>query len=114
MKKIYYVVLLFSSLCYGCIRDNVDNNVEQSKESTTSSLSSVITRSSDEIIVDSLVVMRIQQSDHDNLMMSRILFKNNKYELCIKREDAIYFGIDNDLYDEYVSYVERLNAALTL
>ena len=47
-------------------------------------------------------------------MMSRVLFRNNKYELSLKREDAIFFGVDNDLYDEYVSYVEKLNETLEL
>lgn len=106
--------LVMTTLCCGCVRDNVDQKNNKAEESTTRSLSSILTRSSDNVVVDDNVAMSIQQSDHDNFMMSRVLFRNNKYELCLKREDAIFFGVDNDLYDEYVSYVEKLNETLEL
>lgn len=103
-------IALSLSLCYGCYRDNVNEHASVVDDSSSRTLESLITRSSGYNETDSLTIMSHQQSDLDNFMMGRIIFKDNKYELCLKREDANFFGVSNEMYDEYVAYVERLNA----
>ena len=58
---------------------------------------------------DSLAVMSKLQSDVDYLMMSRVLQKDGVFVLAIKREDALFFGISEAVYDHYVDYVNQLN-----
>lgn len=58
---------------------------------------------------DSLVVMSRLQSDVDYLMMSRVLQKDGLFVLAIKREDALFLGVSEAVYDHYVEYVYRLN-----
>ena len=43
-------------------------------------------------------------------MLSRIIKKEGIYILSIKREDAIFLGVDNETYDRYLDYIERLNS----
>ena len=43
-------------------------------------------------------------------MLSRVIKKDDIYILSIKREDAIFLGVDNETYDRYLDYVERLNS----
>lgn len=101
---------LVLSLSFGCIRDNVDENARINEESSSRTLESLITRSATYYEAESSIIMSQQQADHDNFMMGRIIYKNDRYELCLKREDANFFGVSNEMYDEYVAYVERLNA----
>ena len=103
-------IALSLSLCYGCYRDNINEHASVVDDSSSRTLESLITRSSGYIETDSLTIMSHKQSDLDNFMMGRIIFKDNKYELCLKREDANFFGVSSEMYDEYVAYVERLNA----
>ena len=58
---------------------------------------------------DSLAIMSKLQSDVDYLMMSRVLQKDGVFVLAIKREDALFFGISEAVYDHYVDYVNQLN-----
>ena len=61
------------------------------------------------VLEDSLAVMSKLQSDVDYLMMSRVLQKDGVFVLAIKREDALFFGISEAVYDHYVDYVNQLN-----
>lgn len=103
-------IALLLSLCYGCFRDNINEQASVVDDSSSRTLESLITRSATYNEADSLTIMSQQQADPDNFMMGRIIYKNDRYELCLKREDANFFGVSNEMYDEYVAYVERLNA----
>ena len=111
--KFTFSILVVSALCCGCMRDNVDQNVKESEQSEARVSSLPMTRAGENNEIDTLAVISLIQSDHDNFMMGRVIFKTDRYELCIKRADAKFFGVTDELYDEYVSYVERLNAGLT-
>lgn len=114
-KKLTLLCLstLFAAAIFsGCMRDVVDTNERQIETPVQQTERCTRTRSTDNIIADSLVIISRQQSDLDNFMMGRVIFKTDRYELCVKREDAAFFGVSNELYDEYLLYVERLNAGL--
>lgn len=49
------------------------------------------------------------QSNVDNLMMGRVVRKDSMFVLSIKREDAVFLGVPNEVYDEYLDYVMKLN-----
>jgi hypothetical protein len=49
------------------------------------------------------------QADLDNLMMGRIIYVDSMYVLAIKKEDALFLGVTDEIYDSYLGYVERLN-----
>ena len=53
------------------------------------------------------------QSDVDNLMMGRVIQKQGVFVLALKREDAEFLGISEDVYDKYLDYVDSLNEQLT-
>ena len=105
-------VLSFTALFSGCMRDLVDASDRQIEKPAQSSEKFSRTRSMDNVITDSLVIMSQQQSDLDNFMMGRVIFNAAQYELAIKRDDALFFGVSNELYDEYLLYVDKLNATL--
>ncbi len=107
LRSFVIVFALFFSM--GCVRDNVDENEQTSEKSSNRTLESLVTRTSTYDEADSLIIMSQQQADLDNFMMSRIVYKTDRYELCLKREDAAFFGISDDLYNEYILYVEKLN-----
>ena len=48
------------------------------------------------------------QGDIDNLMLSRVIKKDDLYILSIKREDAIFLGVDNETYDRYLGMFYKL------
>lgn len=58
---------------------------------------------------DSLTMMSNIQGDFNNLILSRIIKTNDTYVLSLKREDAVFLGVPEELYDSYVDYVEKLN-----
>lgn len=82
---------------------------EQDKPRT---LRSLMTRSSSVPQEDSLTMMSKLQSDVDNLMMGRVIKKDSVFILAIKREDALFLGVSEDVYDKYLDYVDRLNEHL--
>lgn len=52
------------------------------------------------------------QSDLDNLMLGRVIMKNGKYVLSIKKEDALFLGVSEVVYNKYIEYVNNLNSSL--
>lgn len=82
---------------------------EQDKPRT---LRSLMTRSSSVPQEDSLTMMSKLQSDVDNLMMGRVIKKDSVFILAIKREDALFLGVSEDVYDKYLDYIDRLNEHL--
>lgn len=61
---------------------------------------------------DSLIIMSKLQSDVDNLMMGRVIFKDSVFILSIKKKDANFLGVSEDVYDRYLDYVDKLNEQL--
>ena len=82
---------------------------EQDKPRT---LRSLMTRSSSVPQEDSLTMKSKLQSDVDNLMMGRVIKKDSVFILAIKREDALFLGVSEDVYDKYLDYIDRLNEHL--
>lgn len=74
-----------------------------------SPLRAILTKSDSGIQEDSLTMMSKIQKDLDHLMMSRIIFKDSTFILGIKRQDAIFLGIPEEMFNSYIEYVARLN-----
>lgn len=109
MKRFFYLVLLI--LSYSCVDHSMDPQYldEQKK---TGGLRSLITKSPSTPQEDSLTIMSKLQSDVDNLMMGRVIKKDSLFVLAIKREDALFLGVSEDVYDKYLDYIDRLNEHL--
>lgn len=102
-------IILISAL-YSCYSVPASIDIQEIERSTGKDKTFVTTRS---IIItreDSLKMISNVQGDIDNLMLSRIIKKEGIYILSIKREDAIFLGVDNETYDRYLDYIERLNS----
>lgn len=52
------------------------------------------------------------QADVDNMMRGRVIQKDSVFVLAIKKEDALFLGINEDVYERYLDYVDRLNEQL--
>ena len=61
---------------------------------------------------DSLKVQSKIQSDMENLLMNRIVFRDSAYVLSLSQDAAAIIGIPNDIYNRYLGYVEELNRQL--
>lgn len=110
MKRYFYVTILLF-LCCACVENTVDSqHVEEHDGPRT--LRSLLTKSSMMPQEDSLTIMSKLQSDVDNLMMGRVLQRDSVFVLAIKKEDALFLGISEDVYDRYLDYVDRLNEQL--
>lgn len=59
--------------------------------------------------LDTLLSMSRVQSDVNNLMMRRIVVIDSVFVLSLKKEDALFLGVSEEIYDKYLEYVERLN-----
>lgn len=59
--------------------------------------------------LDTLLSMNRVQSDVNNLMMGRIVVIDSVFVLSLKKEDALFLGVSEEIYDKYLEYVERLN-----
>ncbi len=105
MKNLSYLIIV--ALLSSCVENNVDSTIN-TREDENRTLSSLLTKSSS-IQEDSLTVMSKLQSDTDNLMMNRIIFKDSVFVLALKKEDAVFLGITESTYDIYIDYVNRLN-----
>lgn len=95
-----------------CIQDDVDSRAIDEHEKKNKRLEDIITRSNIEQ-PDSLTMLNIMQSDIDNLMINRVTFRDGAYVLTIKREDALFLGVSEEVYDNYVDYVDKLNRELS-
>lgn len=111
MKQRYCLALLFAVIfaSQSCISDNTYSDISQDKGEKARTLEDLITRSNGEQ-PDSLTMMNIIQADVDNLMINRVTFRDGEYILTIKREDALFLGVSEEVYDDYVEYVATLNA----
>lgn len=110
MKRfIYVLVLLF--ICCSCVENTIDSQHTEEQDRPRT-LRSLMTKSSSAPQEDSLTIMSKLQSDVDNLMMGRVIKKDSLFVLAIKREDALFLGVSEDVYDKYLDYIDRLNEHL--
>lgn len=108
MKHIILIVTILCLFC-SCVDNSVDSQyVEQHDKPRT--LRSLVTKSGHLCQEDSLMVLSKLQSDVDNLMMGRVIQKDGIFVLAIKKDDAMFLGVSEEVYDRYLDYVDRLNA----
>ncbi len=108
----HLLVIVFSALLISCVENTLDGKIVVKEPSQGLTLESLTTRGTIPIEEDSLTIRSRQQADVDNLMMSRIVQKDGQYILAIKKEDALFLGISEDVYNEYVGVVNEYNAIL--
>ena len=106
------VVVVFATIFVSCVENTLDGKIVVKEPSQGLTLESLTTRGTIPIEEDSLTIRSKQQADVDNLMMSRIVQKDGQYILAIKKEDALFLGISEDVYNEYVGVVNEYNAIL--
>lgn len=110
MKKNLYIFLVAFTCC-SCIQNPLDSQPIE-RQSEPKSLRSLVTKSGIAIIEDSIMIMSKVQADVDNLMMGRVTLKDSLFVLAIKKEDALFLGVSESIYDDYLEYVDRLNESL--
>ena len=98
-------------ILYSCISNPLDSKQED-LQNGDSPLKSLLTKSTSIEHGDSLVIMSRLQKDVNNLMMNRIIFKDSFYVLAIKRHEALFLDVSEEVYNHYVEYVCSLNEAL--
>ena len=108
----HLLVIVFAVLLISCVENSLDGKIIVKEPSQGLTLESLTTRGTIPIEEDSLTIRSKQQADVDNLMMSRIIQKDGQYILAIKKEDALFLGISENVYDEYVGVVNEYNAVL--
>lgn len=108
MKRI--IILSFLAVaCLSCSR-NVLEVTDKTVDGQPLSLKSIATKSSASMYsLDSLQLELLLQTDADNLMINRIVFKDSLYVLSISRESAYDVGVTQETYDKYLEYIEQLN-----
>lgn len=97
-------IILASTLllfCWSCAESTFNPHPDGSEKPKT--LRSLLTKSADQ--EDSLTVMSNLQGDDDYFMMGRIIEQDSIFVLNIKKEDAIFLGISEEVYDYYLDYV---------
>lgn len=90
----------------------LDSQIERNGETTTITLQSILTKSGISEQEDSLSLANKLQSDVDNLMMGRVVFKDSIYILAISRDNAVFLGVNDTIYNHYLEYVASLNENL--
>lgn len=110
MKRYLYVLILLL-LCCSCVENTIDSQ-HLEEHNQPRSLRSLMTKSSSVPQEDSLTIMSKLQSDVDNLMMGRVIKNDSLFVLALKKEDALFLGVSEEVYDKYLDYVDRLNEHL--
>ena len=109
MKQYLTFFMTVLLACISCVDNPLDSKQENHSKKDTS-LRSILTKSGTIYPQeDSLTMMNKIQKDVDYLMMNRIILKDSVFILGIKRQDALFIGVSEDVYDRYVEYVARLN-----
>lgn len=106
MKKYLFFMLLVVA-CSSCIENSIAPR--QTEEDEPLTLESLLTKSSGKERDDSLTIKYRLQSDIDHLMMGQVLLKDSVFVLALKREEAAFLGISDEVYDKYLEYVANLN-----
>lgn len=102
--------MMFIFMLHSCYSVPVSIDTQKIENTKGNNMRLATTRSAFITREDSLKMISDIQGDIDNLMLSRVIKKDDIYILSIKREDAIFLGVDNETYDRYLDYVERLNS----
>ena len=110
MKRLC-MTLIGLVVLYSCINNSLDSKQED-LENKDSPLRTLLTKSTPAQQEDSLVVMSRLQKDVNHLMMNRIIFRDSVYVLAIKKHEALFLDVPEDVYDHYVEYVYSLNESL--
>lgn len=93
-----------------CIENTFDAK-HRTEQGQTLTLRSILTRSDiNTSPEDSLASMSRVQSDINHLMMGRIVMIDSVYVLSLKKEDAEFLGVSEEIYNKYQEYVEQLNS----
>ena len=109
MKQYLTFFMTVLLACISCVDNPLDSKQENHSKKDTS-LGSILTKSGTIYPQeDSLTMMNKIQKDVDYLMMNRVILKDSVFILGIKRQDALFLGVSEDVYDRYVEYVARLN-----
>jgi len=102
-------ILMMLIFCSACINNPLDSKQED-HICKDNPLRALLTKSASiNHQEDSLTMMSRLQKDVDHMMMNRIIFKDSIYVLAIRRQDAAFLGVSEDVYDRYVEYVSGLN-----
>ena len=109
MMKLLSAVLTMLFLFCACVSNPLDS--KQEDQIKKSSPLRALTKSMPPSQEDSLTMMSKIQRDVDYLMMNRIVLRDSVYVLTIRRQDAIFLGVSEEIYDRYVEYVAGLNAS---
>ena len=110
MKRLC-MTLIGLVILYSCISNPLDSKQED-LGNNDSPLRTLLTKSAPIQQEDSLVIMSRLQKDVNYLMMNRIVFKDSVYVLAIKKHEALFLDVPEDVYDHYVEYVYSLNESL--
>ena len=110
MKRFLFVIILSTSCC-ACVENAVDSQ-HIGEHDGPRTLRSLLTKSSMVPQEDSLTIMSKLQADVDNLMRGRVIQKDSVFVLAIKKEHALFLGVNEDVYERYLDYVDRLNEQL--
>lgn len=106
-------LLFLFTLCFNllsCVENPIDSQINEQEQAPSHSMRSLMmTKSAGVFPEDTLVIMSKMQSNINTLMMSRVVWNDSMYVLAIKREDAIFLGVSEYIYNKYIEYVEGLN-----
>lgn len=108
----FSVCLIVSFLLASCVENTVESQLVEGADDSRA-LRSLLTKSVGSHQEDSLTMLSKLQSDVDYLMMGRVIQKDSLFVLAIKKEDALFLGVTEDVYDKYLDYVVRHNEQLS-
>lgn len=95
-----------------CVNKKINGSSVESESSEKSIIERFKTKSIGLNDLDSLKLKSRMQSDFDNLIMNRIVFRDSMYVLSLSKESASIIGIPESLYNRYVDYIRELNNQL--
>lgn len=111
-RLLFSIRLAALLLTTACVEEQ-HSQIQTEKDDIDSSPSARFrTKAADINNSDSLKVQSKIQSDVENLLMNRIVFRDSAYVLSLSQEAAAIIGIPNDIYNRYLGYVEELNTQL--
>ncbi|MBE6201801.1 MAG: hypothetical protein E7134_06425 [Rikenellaceae bacterium] len=108
MKYKTLTIFLIMLLMTSCLNSTLDTPIVERSEGNRT-LHSLTTRSVPTIPDDSISIKSKQQSDLDLFMLSRIVQKDGNYVLAIKRQDALFLGVSESMYDFYLNLATEYN-----
>lgn len=107
--KQFCCITVIVLICVSCVDNVVDSQYIESGSDNSRNLYSIMRRSMISLPIDTLAMMSMIQSDINTLMMSRVVKVDSVFVLALKKEDAEFLGVTEDVYEKYLDYVEKLN-----